>query len=93
MSCCFEIEPGIALNANDHDFCRLDERSCDLTFFQLHLVHCVCGDDGSDVLAGDVERDLGKKPAGLYAYDSSNELIASTDAAEVSAQLSRLFTF
>src|SRR3954454_24140565 len=92
MSCCFENEPGAWLNANDQDFCRLDERSCNFTFFQLHLVHGIGGDDRGDVLAGDVERDLSKKPAGLYAYDSTNELIASADAAEVAAQLSRLFT-
>src|SRR6266404_941407 len=86
--CC---EPGqLVLHTHDHDFRGLDKRRRDLALLQLHLVHCVRGDDGSDMLTGDVQRYLREEAAGLNAHHSSHELVASADAPEVAAQLTRL---
>ena len=71
----------------DHDFRRLDQGGDGLALLEAHFTDGIRGDDRGNALAADGKRDLRHQPHGLDLSDAADELISSTDFAEVGAPL------
>src|SRR5262245_39049704 len=81
------ILPMIPSNAENHDLSRLDERCRLLSDAQPHLAHRICCDHGRNALSADGEGNLRHKAIDGKSYNPSNQLIARTDAPEISPSL------
>ena len=77
----------------DHDFRRLDQGGDGLALLEAHFTDGIRGDDRGNALAADGKRDLRHQPHGLDLGDAADELISSTDFAEVGAPLADVAGF
>src|ERR1041385_9282691 len=71
------------LRTDNHHLRGLDERRCDVAFFQPHLGDRICGDDAGDHLPGNGEPYLRHETVDFYLEHAANQLVAAADPAEV----------
>jgi len=77
----------------DHDLGGLDQGGDGLALLETHFTDGICGDDGGNALAADGKRDLRHEAHRLDLRNPADELISSTDFAEVGAPLADVAGF
>jgi hypothetical protein len=77
-------------DVQDHDFRRLDQGGDGLALLEAHFTYGIRGNDRGNALATDGKRDLRHQPHGLDLRDAADELISSTDFAEVGPSLAHV---
>jgi len=80
-------------DAEDHDFGGFDEGGGAFTRFEAHFAGGVGGDERSDLLLTDTERDLGEEAVVFDGDDAADELIAAGDFAEGAAAFGDIAPF
>ena len=75
----------IGSHPKNHYLGRFDQGGDGLSFLKAHLANCVRGDDRSNSLTTDRERHLGHQALGFDIRDAADQLISTTDFAEIVA--------
>ena len=72
----------VGSDAEDHDFGGFDEGGGAFAGLEAHFAGGVGGDERSDMLFTDAERNLGEETVVFYSDDAADKLIAARDFAE-----------